>query len=85
MGLYDGTMFMPVNFSFHREKGKNKKMKFGLKNKQLRNQFNKKRNKNTSAYTRKKELNISKIAPAKKMMIEAVENDILADYVIADS
>ena len=31
MGLYDGTMFLPVNFSFHREKVNNKKNKYGLK------------------------------------------------------
>ncbi len=36
MGLYDGTVFIPINFSFHREKGSNKKLKYGLKLKYLK-------------------------------------------------
>jgi len=85
MGYYDGTIFMPVDFSYHREKGKNKKYKFGLKLKHYRNQFFKKRDKATPAYTRKKELDISKIASAIKMIISGVKNGISADYVIVDS
>jgi len=85
MGYYDGTMFMPVDFSFHREKGKNKKYKFGLTSKENRKQFSKKRDKTTPAYTRKKELDISKIASAIKMIIRGVKNSISADYVIVDS
>jgi len=85
MGYYDGTMFMPLDFSLHREKGKNKKKKFGLKIKQYRNQFFKKRDRKTSGYIRKKELDISKIASAIKMIINAVKNGISADYVIVDS
>jgi hypothetical protein len=30
MGYYNGTSLLPINFSFHREVGKNKKKKFGL-------------------------------------------------------
>ena len=85
MGLYDGTMFLPINFSFHREKGKNKKMKFGLKPKHLKKQFNKKRDKNTAGYTRKKELDISKIKSAVNMIKSAINNGITANYVITDS
>lgn len=85
MGLYDGTMFIPVNFSFHRESGKNKKHKFGLKPKNLKKQFNKKRDKKTAGYERKKELDISKIASVAKMIKTAIKNGIKADYVITDS
>ena len=85
MGFYDGTMFLPINFSFHREKGKNKKRKFGLKPKHLKKQFNKKRDKNTAGYTRKKELDISKIKSAVNMIKSAIKNGITANYVITDS
>ena len=85
MGLYDGTMFMPINFSFHREKGKNKKYKFGLKSKYLRKQFSKKRNKKTSGYKRKKELDKSKISMVVGMIKSAIKNGITADYAITDS
>ena len=85
MGLYDGTMFIPINFSFHREKGKNKKFKFGLKQKDYKKQYSKKRDKNTPGYSRKKELDISKIKSAVNMIKSAIKNGITADYVITDS
>ncbi len=85
MGLYDGTIFLPINFSFHRENGKNKKWKFGLKPKHLKKQFNKKRNKHTAGYARKRELDISKIKSAVNMIKSAIKNGITANYVITDS
>lgn len=85
MGLYDGTMFIPLNFSFHREKGKNKKKPFGLKPKHYKNQFKKKRNKNTQGAKRKKELDISKIKSVARMIKDAVKSNIKADYVLTDS
>jgi hypothetical protein len=36
MGYYDGVLFIPVDFSFHREKGKNSKKPYGLKAKHLK-------------------------------------------------
>ena len=85
MGLYDGTMFIPVNFSLHREKGKNKKTPFGLKPKHYRKQFKKKRNTKTQGAKRKKELDISKIKSVAKMIKDAVKNNITADYILTDS
>ena len=85
MGLYDGTMFIPINFSFHREKGKNKKKPFGLKPKHYRKQYKKKRGKNTFGAERKKELDITKIASVVKMIKHAVESGVMADYVLTDS
>ena len=35
MGYYNGTIFIPINFSFHREKGRNKKTPYGFKTKAL--------------------------------------------------
>ena len=43
MGYYNGTIFLPINFSFHREKGKNKKKPYNLKPKEYRKQSSKKR------------------------------------------
>lgn len=85
MGLYDGTMFIPINFSLHREKGKNKKRAFGLKSKHYKNQFKKKRDNNTPGAKRKKELDMSKIKSAVKMIKDAVKSKITADYVLTDS
>jgi len=85
MGLYDETMFIPINFSFHREKGKNKKKPFGLKPKHYRKQYKKKRCKNTFGAERKKELNITKIASVVKMIKHAVKSSVIADYVLTDN
>ena len=43
MGYWDGVSFVPLDFSFHREKGKNKEKPFGLKKKELKKQYKKKR------------------------------------------
>ncbi len=48
-GLYDGTMFIPINFSFHREKGKNKK-KYSYKIIRKLNRKNIKRNRKYNLY-----------------------------------
>ncbi len=85
MGLYDGTMFIPINFSFHREKGNNKKYKFGLKPKHYRKQYKKKREKNSFGAERKTEIDISKIASVVKMLKYTVKKGITADYVLTDS
>lgn len=85
MGIYDGTSFTPIDFSFHREKGKNKKKKFGLKSAHLKGQFNKKREGRCAGAKRKKELDITKIASVVKMIRRAQENFIKADYVLTDS
>jgi hypothetical protein len=48
MGYWDGTSIIPVDFSLHREKGKNKEKPFGLKNRELKKQYRKRRE---SGYT----------------------------------
>lgn len=85
MGFYDGTMFNPINFSFHRENVNKKKNKYGLKISELKKQFSKKRDKTLPGYGRKKELNQSKISMAVEMIISAVKNGITADYVLTDN
>jgi len=85
MGLYRGSSFMPIDFSLHREKGKDKNMLFGLKNKHFRNQSSKKRDTKSAGYKRKKELDSSKIAMAVTMVKRAIEKGIVAQYVLTDS
>jgi hypothetical protein len=85
MGYYDGTMFIPIDFSIHRSKGRNKKKIYGLAPKHYNKQFKKKREANTPGFERKKELNTSKIEMAIKMIKRAVKHNITADYVLADS
>src|SRR4030042_1664256 len=55
MGYWDGTSFIPVDFSLHREKGRNKEKPFGLKKKELKRQYRKKRTIGTHSYERSKE------------------------------
>jgi len=85
MGLYDGSIFIPINFSFHREKGRNKKKLFGLKPKYYRKQYRKKRDPKTAGVKRKKELDLNKIKSAVNMIISAGKKGINADYVLTDS
>jgi hypothetical protein len=42
MGYWDGTSFIPLDFSMHRERGKNKEKPFGFKRKELKKQHKKK-------------------------------------------
>ena len=85
MGYYNGSVFIPVDFSFHREKGKNKKRPFNLKPSHLKKQFRKSRDKNTAGYQRKKELDSSKIKSMVKMLKQAISHGIDAQYVLTDS
>lgn len=85
MGLYDGSMFLPIDFSFHREKGSNTKKPFGLSAKQKRKQCDKRRDSKTAGYKRKRELDISKIESAVNMLTSAVKSGFTAQYVITDS
>jgi len=85
MGYFDGTFFTPLDFSFHREKGKNQKNRFGLKPKHYRKQHKKQRSRLSSGFRRKKELDEKKISMAVKMIKRAVAKGINPDYVLTDS
>jgi hypothetical protein len=85
MGYYDGVLFIPIDFSFHREKGNNSKNLYGLKPKHYREQYKKKVCKQSAGFQRRKELNSSKIAASVKMIKRAVKKGVIADYVLTDS
>lgn len=85
MGYWDGTSFIPLDFSIHRERGKNKEKPFGLKKKELRKQYKKKRAAGSFTYERAAETDISKIDSAIKMFKRAVSQGFKVDYVLMDS
>lgn len=85
LGLWDGSSFLALDFSLHREKSKNKKKLYGLTPKQRKEQFFKKREKKSHGFKRKKELNISKIQNMLAMLRRAFKRKIQVDYVLVDS
>ena len=83
-GFWDSESFLPLDFSFHHEKGKNKKRPFGLKRSELMKRYSKKRDKELPGYKREKELSTSKIKNGLLMIKRAVKNGFIADYVLVD-
>ena len=85
MGYWDGLSFIPLDFSLHRERGKNADKPFGLKKKEYRNQYRKKRKQGTHSWDRTKEADATKIDSALKMFWRAISQGIRIDYVLMDS
>jgi hypothetical protein len=59
--------------------------KYGLTKKELKNQFKKQRERNSSGYKRKKELDVSKIDSAVSMIKRAITKGFTFEYVLTDS
>ena len=85
MGYWDGISFIPLDFSLHREKGRNKEKPYGLKKKEYKKVYRKKREKDTHSWDRAKEAEESKIKCAIKMFWRAVSQGLKIDYVLLDS
>jgi len=85
MGYWDGTSFIPLDFSLHRERGKNANKPYGLKKKEYRKQYRKKRQKGIPAWDRAKEADTTKIESALKMFWQAISQGVKVDYVLMDS
>jgi hypothetical protein len=85
LGYFDGKSFFSLDFSLHGEKGKNKKIPFGLKKKQLQARYSKARAKLTPGYLRVEEYFISKIQSMIKMLRGAIKAGLRFDYVLVDS
>lgn len=85
MGYWDGTSFIPLDFSLHREKGKNANKPFGLSKKEFKKQYRKKRDKESPAYKRIKESDKSKIEIAIEMFWRAISQKFKVDYLLLDS
>lgn len=85
IGYWDGVSFIPLDFSFHREKGTNKEKPFGFKKKDFKKQYKKKRKAGTFTHERTAEADMSKIDCAVKMFKRAISQGFKADYVLMDS
>jgi len=85
MGYWDGASFIPLDFSLHREGGKNADKPFGLKKKEYRKQYKKKREKGTHSWDRAREVDSTKIQSALKMFWRAISQGVRVDYVLMDS
>jgi len=84
LGYWDGKSFIPLDYSLHNEKGKNKKRPYGLSLRELRQRFKKNRDKKSAGSKRIKELSESKITNTIKMIRRAVKNGFDAKYVLTD-
>jgi len=85
LGYWDGKSLMCLDFSLHKEVGKNSERKFGLTNKERRVQYKKQRDINSPGYKREQEVLISKIESAIHMIKEAVRRGIHFEFVLMDS
>lgn len=85
LGYWDGVSFLPLDFSLHKEIGKNKQKPCGLRPKDLRRQYKKNRKAGSHSYDRANETGQSKISAMLCMLKRAVSHKIDFDYVLTDS
>jgi hypothetical protein len=84
-GYWNGSVFIPVDFSFHRENKKNKTKKYGLSKKEIKNQKKTNRNTKHPVYKRFKELNSKKNDIIVQMFKRINQRKIDVDYILIDS
>ena len=84
-GYWNGSIFIPVDFSFHRENKKNKIKKYGLSKKELKKQKKINRDKKLPVYKRFKELNSKKTEMVIQMFRRINQRKISVDYILFDS
>lgn len=81
---YDGKSTLPVDFSLHRERGKNEKKPYGLPKKHFKQQYKKKRAEGSEGHERAMEVDESK-AEIGIQMIKRAFRYLQVDYVLMDS
>lgn len=84
-GYWNGSVFIPVDFSFHRENKENKIKKYGLSKKELKKQKNTHRDNKLPVYKRFKELNSKKTDMVVQMFRRINQRKISVDYILFDS
>ena len=84
-GYWNGSVFIPADFSFHRENKNNKKKKYGLSTKEYKAQKKTKRAKGTAVLKRFKELNTKKNDIIIQMFKRINQRKIHVDYILIDS
>jgi hypothetical protein len=85
LGYWDSKSFFALDFSLHKERGKNQKKPFGLNPKQRSRQYSMPRDNGTPGRDREKELVQDKISMAIKMVAKAISRKMQVDYVLMDS
>ena len=85
MGYWDGISFLPLDFSLHRERGKNADKPFGLKKKEYRQQHKKKREKGTHSWDRAREAETFGMVSGMIRIIRSTSQGVKVDYVLMDS
>ena len=83
LAYFDGRTTIPVDFSLHREKGKEKN--YGLSDEEREGQFSKKRDDKNPDHARYKELDMKKTDSAVAMMQRAWKAGLHAAYALCDS
>lgn len=84
-GYWNGSIFIPLDFSLHRENKKNKIKKYGLSVKQRKNQKKTNRDSKQPVYKRFKELNSKKNDIIVQMFKRINQRKIDVDYILMDS
>ena len=83
LAYFDGRTTIPVDFSLHREKGK--ESNYGLSGDEREGQFSKKRDEKNPDHARHKELDMKKTDSAAAMMQRAWKAGLRAAYALCDS
>ncbi len=84
-GYWNGSVFIPVDFSFHRENKSNTKKKYGLPKKEYRKQKKTKREKGTPVLRRFKELDSKKNDVLIQMFKRVNQRKVPVDFILIDS
>ena len=84
-GYWNGSVFIPVDFSFHRENKKSKTKKYGLTNKERKKQHKTTRKKGLPVVKRFKELNAKKTDIIIEMFKRINRRKISVEYILMDS
>lgn len=84
-GYWNGSVFIPIDFSFHRESKNSKKGKYGLRIKEYKTQKKTKRDKGSPVLKRFKELNSKKNDVIIQMYKRTLQRKIEVDYILIDS
>ena len=80
LGLWDSKSFIILDYSLHKEKGKNSKKSFGLKKKEIKLQYHKKRSEESAGNKREGELLINKMDNAISLIRRARANGVSFDW-----
>jgi len=83
--FWDGSSLIPLDFSYHAEKGTNNKYPYGLLKRHLKRRFSKQRHDDAAGFQRAQEVFHDKVSTAIALIKRAVKHGFVADYVLTDS